>query len=536
MLLTPTRRGRTPDKEALYEHFTMVPPCPPGGWTTRVTPIQRTRSFRERIPLDDNRTPDAEVIQGFERIIIGYALEPGNAGHAAEELADIDPRWFSLPAHEVVFDAAKRFAGTPDARMRVIESLIGPNAPRALNALDTDLTGFVSACVREAECLGEKELRYYARRLRETHKRRVGETMLAQLGEAFQSGDTDRIWQAWAAFAEAMDGAKAPTEEALAPSYGDVAALVANTLPDPPRPEVLHRDDRVALFYRGKVNVLFGDSESGKTWIALAALVEVLASGGRAACLDLDHNGMNESVGRMLALGAKPADLGDTDRFRYCEPEDATDLDWFVRDLAAWRPDAVVADSVGEILPMLDLSSNSPDDYTKGNRRVLTPLANADAAVIAIDHLPKDDAAREKGQTGTLAKKRTVNGVTLRVSVKDQFAPGRGGSANLTVNKDRPGGLRGHCPAGKNAPAGRFVMTDRGNGVLSWRVTKPAADGGRKAGTATDSDIAELDALNPPPSSQRDVQERLKWGSHRAMNALRMWRELREVDVRLDGP
>lgn len=307
------------------------------------------------------------------------------------------------------------------------------------------------------------------------------------------------------------------------PKYGDVAALLADGIPDAPQPQILFRSDGNALLYAGKVNVLFGDSESGKTWIALAALAEVLATGGKAAVVDLDHNGLGETVTRMIALGAKPADLIDTERFRYCEPGDAEELDFFIADLAAWKPWAAVADSIGEILPMLGLNSNSPDEYTAGNRRVLTPLANAGAAVIAIDHLPKDDGAREKGQTGTMAKKRAINGVSLRVTVKEQFTPGHGGSASLTISKDRPGGLRGHCPAGKNAPAGRFVMTDNGDGTLTWHITEPRIE---PAEGAPDADLAELDGLDPPPASQRDVQKRLRWGAERALKGLQKWREL----------
>jgi 5S rRNA maturation endonuclease (ribonuclease M5) len=317
----------------------------------------------------------------------------------------------------------------------------------------------------------------------------------------------------------------ASIEAVSRPQYGDVAALLAGGIPEPPQPEVLFRVDGHALLYSGKVNVLFGDSESGKTWIGLAALVEVLTSGGKAAVIDLDHNGMAETVSRMILLGAKPADLSDPNRFRYCEPQDAEELDYFVADIAAWKPWAVIVDSLGEVLPMLGLNSNSPDEYTAGNRRVLTPLANAGAACIAIDHLPKDDGAREKGQTGTLAKKRSINGISLRVTVKEQFTPGQGGSASLTIAKDRPGGLRGHCPAGKNAPAGRFVMTDNGDGTLSWQITEPRVEA---VESAPDDDVATLDSLAPAPRSQRDVKERLGWSSDRAMIALRTWRDLRQ--------
>lgn len=324
-------------------------------------------------------------------------------------------------------------------------------------------------------------------------------------------------------------GADEPDE----PLYGDVAALLAGGIPPPPAPALLRRTDGHALFYAGKVNVLFGDPECGKTWIALAAIVEALNNGRRATFVDLDHNGMAEVVSRLLMLGAKPEQLGSLDRFRYAEPEDADQLILTVADLRRWRPAAAVVDSIGELLPLLGLSSNSPDDYTSANRRVLTPLSTAGAAVIVIDHLPKDDAAREKGQTGTLAKRRTVNGVTLRVTVAEPFAPGRGGSASMSVGKDRPGGVRAHCPAaGKNQPAGRFVMTPRDDGTVDWRVTQPSIE--RVQDHASDEDVAELDGLVPPPRSRRDVQDRLKWGSDRAQKALSRWRDLRKPEGQTD--
>jgi hypothetical protein len=336
----------------------------------------------------------------------------------------------------------------------------------------------------------------------------------------------------WAGTGEWAEPPERPPEQApsVPPRYGDVAALLAGGIPPPPAPAVLRRDDGRALFYPGKINILFGDPECGKTWVGDAAVAETLNNGGRGAILDLDHNGMEETVTRLLLLGAKPDDLGNLDRFRYCDPEEPEELIWYVQDLRLWLPHVVLVDSIGEVLPMLGYSSSNPDEYTKANRQVMTPLAAAGAAVIGVDHLPKDDDARTKGQTGTMAKKRTVNGVTLRVAVKDQFAPGHGGSCDLTIEKDRPGGLRQHCPTGKRPPAGRFVMTAHHDGTVSWRITSPPADS-PSAVLVPDDDVAELDGLVPAPTSRRDVMTRCGWGTVRAGNALDKWRELRKPEV-----
>lgn len=323
---------------------------------------------------------------------------------------------------------------------------------------------------------------------------------------------------------EELDPESPQLEEA--PLYGDVAALLAGGIPPPPEPVLLRRDDGRSIFYKAKVNVLFGDPECGKTWIALAAIVEALGRGIKSVFIDLDHNGMAEVVTRLLLLGATPAQLSDQALFRYAEPEDEEQLIRVVQDMRTWLPGVAVVDSLGELMPILGLSSNSPDDYTTANRRVLTPMATAGAVVIGIDHLPKDDSAREKGQTGTAAKKRTINGVSLRVTVHEQFTPGLGGSASMSIAKDRPGGLRAVCPANsKNPPAGRFVMIAYPDGTASWRVTQPkSTDEAPDAVSA--ADLAELDGLDPPPKSKRDVQDRCKWGSDRAQKAITRWREL----------
>ncbi|MEU8608768.1 AAA family ATPase [Actinoplanes sp. NPDC048791] len=321
----------------------------------------------------------------------------------------------------------------------------------------------------------------------------------------------------------------ADSEDGPEPLFADIAAILADGIPPPPEPVLLRRDDGHALFYAGKVNVLFGDPECGKTWIALAAIVEALKDGRRAVFVDLDHNGVGEVISRLLALGATPKQLGNQDVFRYAEPYDEEQLIAVVQALRAWKPAAAVVDSLGELLPLLGMSSNSPDDYTSAHRRTLTPIARVGAAVIVIDHLPKDDGARDKGQTGTLAKRRAVNGVTLRVTVAETFAPGHGGAASMTVAKDRPGGVRAHCPiVGKNQPAGRFVMTASPDGTIDWRVTEPRVEATARG---SDADVAELDSLDPPPASQRDVQKRLQWGAPRAMKALQMWRDLQEQGI-----
>ncbi len=321
--------------------------------------------------------------------------------------------------------------------------------------------------------------------------------------------------------------------------YFDVAALLAGTLPEPPAPAYGTRDDARALFYAGEVNLIFGDPESGKTWLALAAAREVLGEHGtgRVLVIDLDHNGPEATVSRLLSLGAAQAALSDRERFLFVEPEDRSHLLSVVADMKVWTPTVVVLDSLGELLPLLGSSSNSADEYTDAHRAVLKPLAKVGAAVLVIDHLAKNTESRTLGPGGTAAKRRTIGGVSLRVTIHEAFAPGKGGSAWLGVNKDRHGGLRRHCPTARGEPSAglfRLVPSSGDDRVLEPIIRAPRPedkppttygihDG--KTDAQIVADVAVLSDLDPPPTSKEDVKARMGWGSDRAYKALKAFRE-----------
>lgn len=72
-----------------------------------------------------------------------------------------------------------------------------------------------------------------------------------------------------------------PPEEAERPLYADIAAFFDKGMPPPLMPGIVTRDDGCGLFYAGHVNVLYGDPECGKTWIALAGIEEQAKADGR---------------------------------------------------------------------------------------------------------------------------------------------------------------------------------------------------------------------------------------------------------------
>jgi hypothetical protein len=262
------------------------------------------------------------------------------------------------------------------------------------------------------------------------------------------------------------------------PMFTDMAALLAGALPQPPKPSLLHRTDGIALFYRGKRNEVYGDPEDGKTMFVLAGAAEELRNGGRVLFMDLDDNGDIETADRLLMLGAPRDALTDLDRFRHCQPHDVLQVLKIVEACTGWA-DFVIIDCVGELMPLFGANSDKADDYSRVMGRVAAPLTKAGAAVVLLDHLAKNTESRAYGAAGTMAKRRAINGVSINLKAKQQFTPGVGGTAELIINKDRPGGLRRNCPAatGRRQFAGTFVLdAPDTTGRAAWRITPEAAD------------------------------------------------------------
>lgn len=258
--------------------------------------------------------------------------------------------------------------------------------------------------------------------------------------------------------------------------YADMRAILTSGQ-HAASPDVMEWDEGKFLLYSGKVNFIFGDPESGKTWVALAAVASALRAGRRAAFIDIDHNGAWAIGTNLQKLGVPFDTVCNRDEFRWCSPDTPEAFTEHVGDLARWEPNIVVIDSVGELLPIFGASSNDADEFTDVNRRVSVPLAKSGAAVVLIDHLAKNDASRAQGPTGTGAKKRVTDGLMLRVAAVEPFTPGRGGKAVVKIHKDRPGGVRAYVPndRSREQTLGNFCLTDHPDGSLTWAIVDHAA-------------------------------------------------------------
>lgn len=273
--------------------------------------------------------------------------------------------------------------------------------------------------------------------------------------------------------------------------YADLGWVAAGGVPPQlPMPEVFQREDGIGLFYHGKINGIYGEPETAKTWLALAAIVEALRRGERAVFLDVDHNGAEVLASRLVALQASSEPilhlLADPDRFRIALPESPQDLTQFVADMREWLPggrSVAVIDSLGEVIPMYGAASKDNDQITTVLRLLARPLAQLGSAVILIDHVAKGDGGDSGYAIGGTAKKRAINGSYIKAmtpSAGNTPRPGGIGKVQLMVEKNRDGHLRRYAE-GKHI--GTFVL-DSSGGMQTIATFQLPAKKSERAGAA----------------------------------------------------
>lgn len=208
-----------------------------------------------------------------------------------------------------------------------------------------------------------------------------------------------------------------------------------------PKPEFLPREDGKHLFYRGKVNGLVGESESGKSWIAQFAVQQALAIGQRVIYLDFEDTARG-ILNRLKALGASKDQM---ENFLYAQPDERLDKNASVAiygSLVSFKPDLIILDGVNAAMSLLGLDINSNNDATQFSQSILRPLKSQGACVITIDHVPKSKDNRGNYAIGAQAKRADIDGCAISVAVVAPFGRGQNGELKMTVTKDRPGHVR----------------------------------------------------------------------------------------------
>ena len=234
----------------------------------------------------------------------------------------------------------------------------------------------------------------------------------------------------------------------------------------PKLPALLTRDDGETLLYEARLNSIFGEPGTGKTWLAIITAIGAVRAGARVLWWDFEDRPSTLAT-CLQALGS--VDLIGRPELRYIVPSIVED-EAAMFDAVKWttdgeRPGLVVIDSCESAGCPAD-SNNVAPWYEKH----VNPWINAGTGVLLLDHVPKRREDRPRGGIGSQYKLGRVDGAALFVQGRP-WTKTTDGQIAVTLHKDRPGDLPG--------TVGKTVAVFNGvhqNGFLDYSIKPPGKD------------------------------------------------------------
>jgi hypothetical protein len=228
----------------------------------------------------------------------------------------------------------------------------------------------------------------------------------------------------------------------------------------------------IGLLYRANLNFLFGDSGSGKTWIALVAAVEEILAGRNVTWIHLEDPTPQILVDRLLQLGLSPEQISK--HFRYVAPINALDRRRATKLLESISTDElVVFDSLGEAFALSSVNEDKDSEVGPWIRDVLRTLSDGGATVVVIDHIAKA-AESPMHPSGSKRKRAAITGAMYLIEGERELSKADGGVIRIVTAKDR----HGNWTAKKTAA--KWTLTPWPDGTYTHRLD--AVTGGSDSG------------------------------------------------------
>lgn len=286
-----------------------------------------------------------------------------------------------------------------------------------------------------------------------------------------------------------------------------------------PDPSLLTRSDGQPLLYSGRINCLYGRSESGKSWIAVLAALEAMGSGQRVLYIDCEDEPMN-TLGRLQALGAGDEDV--LHQFAYVRPDsplarmlvnkwgeaNATadsraNEEALAAALASIDPGLIVVDGLTTLYGLHGLDTNDATSTDRITNFLKFLTRGNETTVLFIDHTGKS-AGLGAMPIGSQHKIAMVQGAAIQVHADDRPRQGHVGHLRLAVGKDRLGKVRAASSSGDPQIAAEvtFDSTDP-SGQVRLTLAPPSDSSFYLPDDAAQSKPRRRPASGPPRSPGR---------------------------------
>jgi hypothetical protein len=208
------------------------------------------------------------------------------------------------------------------------------------------------------------------------------------------------------------------------------------------------RADGQALFYKGKENVLFGETECGKDMLLCLTVKQLLEASGTVDWIDFEEGDELEIGNRLIEMGLDPELLCDRDVFRYATPGDVEAARNALAESVKEIPDIVILDGVEAARGVYGWDSDQNTVATTFRAQLVKPLLDAGIGVIKTDHITMQmakDGKNVRYPLNAVMKLNMVNGAAYFLKAKSAIARGGEGASELIVTKDRPSSVKPAC-------------------------------------------------------------------------------------------
>jgi hypothetical protein len=286
--------------------------------------------------------------------------------------------------------------------------------------------------------------------------------------------------------------------------------LDAVTTPDVPR---LTSSKALPLF-RGHLAAAVGPGESGKSWLAVHAVLDVAEQGRSSLVLDGEMSAAAWRF-RLVALGAGDAQLA---RVSYADMSDsASDVDRVRATVADLGAALIVWDSALSLISRTARSENDNAEVSRVYDR-LRDIVRGGPAGLIVDHTAA--SATTSVSRGATAKFNSLD-LAYGVRLPEGSVPGplSDWSAIVTVEKDRHGLL-----ANRNDREALFHPLGRGGLVLEIAELVGAS---HRLSTVNPVVLMvdRIAGLDPPPKNSNDAYKRLGGRRQTVQQAFRQWHD-----------
>ncbi|MFJ8784999.1 DnaB-like helicase N-terminal domain-containing protein [Streptomyces sp. NPDC102476] len=409
--------------------------------------MDNVRQFNPRDSADDDapgRVPPQDI--AAERAVLGGMLLSDRAINEVVEILE-GPEFTQL-RHERIFHATTSMAVRGE---QVDPITLAAELTKTGDINKVGGASYLHTLVQEVPTAANAE--YYAEIVRDAAVRRE---VLKATGEAdnlLRSGEGE-LAEVLDLVRERISRATENTRPGRADETGwtfsDLSPVLDGTH-KPAQPTIGARDDGIGLFYPGRVNGIQGESEAGKSWVALVSCLIEINRGNHVVYLDFEDS-EEGVVSRMLLIGANPRDIAE--QFHYVRPGTTPTpaaLKAFIARIGDLAPSLIIVDGVTEAMVMLGLELKENTEIAKFGRMLLRPLADTGAAVVPLDHVVKSTESRGRYALGGVHKLNAVDGVQYMLEAVRPFGINTEGRSRLRIAKDRPAQIRRHAlPGGRN--------------------------------------------------------------------------------------